>query len=150
MNNSAYKRALEEFDKGLYCAESVLKVIAEEQGISSELIPMIATGLCSGMARTCGMCGALSGGILALNIVYGRKSKDESVEKNYMTVQKLISDFKKEFGTANCQELIGCDIGTPEGQETFSSKELILHCREFTGKAAAFVSNIIKENPVTT
>lgn len=146
MSTQSYERALEEFDKGFFCAESVLKVIAEQQGISSKLIPMIATGLCSGMARTSGMCGALSGGIIALSMVYGRKSIDESVENNYVVVQKLISNFKKEFGSTNCQELLGCDIGTPEGQKTFSSKKLALHCREYTGKAAEFVSNIIIEN----
>jgi len=146
MSTQPYERALEEFDKGFYCAESVLKVIADQQGISSELIPMIATGLCSGMARTCSMCGALSGGIIALSMVYGRKSSGESVEMNYKFVQKLISDFKKEFGSTNCQKLLGCDIGTEEGQETFNSKKLDLKCREYTGKATEFVSKIIIEN----
>lgn len=149
MKNSLYKEAIAEFDKGFYCAESVLKVIARQQGILSELIPMIATGLCSGMARTCGMCGALSGGILALNIVYGRKSNSESVKNNYMVVQELIKVFQEEFGSANCQELLDCNIGTPEGQEIFDSKKMIRHCREYTGRAAEFVSAIIKKYPAT-
>ncbi len=51
MKNSSYKDGITEFDKGLYCAESVLKVIAKQKGISSELIPMIATGLCSLFVR---------------------------------------------------------------------------------------------------
>ncbi len=148
MKDLSYKEAIAEFDKGFYCAESVLKVIARQQGISSELIPMIATGLCSGMARTCGMCGALSGGILALNIVYGRKSINESVENNYMVIQELVKKFQEEFGSANCQELLSCNIGTPEGQEIFDSKKLILHCREYTGRVAEFVSTIIKKYPV--
>lgn len=48
---------------GLYCAGGVLKTIADQAGIESNLIPAIATGLCSGLARTCGPCGALTGGV---------------------------------------------------------------------------------------
>jgi hypothetical protein len=47
MTNSSYQDAIPEFDKGLCGTASVLKVIVRQQGISSELIPMIATGPCS-------------------------------------------------------------------------------------------------------
>ena len=56
--------AEESFASGLYCAESVVLSIARSQGIESDLLPKLATGFCSGMARTCGTCGALSGAIL--------------------------------------------------------------------------------------
>ncbi|GBD95663.1 MAG TPA: C_GCAxxG_C_C family protein [Nitrospirae bacterium] len=66
------------FDSGYYCAENVLLAIAESQGIQSDLIPKIATGFCSGISRTCGMCGALSGAIMSLNLLYGRSSPEEN------------------------------------------------------------------------
>lgn len=142
MSNS-YQKGKEAFTSGLYCAESVLKVITDEEGISSPLLPGIATGFCSGMSRTCNTCGALTGGILALNVVYGRKSSDDTVEKNYKAVQNLVSEFEKEFGTFNCQELLGCDLGSDEGQESFNSNNLHLKCREYTGKATEMVRSII-------
>ncbi len=131
------------FDAGLYCAESVLKVIADEENISSPLIPGIATGFCSGMSRTCNMCGALTGGMLALNIVLGRSSSDESVERNYEAIQSLINGFKGEFGSTNCKELLGCDLGTNEGQKAFCENDLHLKCREYTGKATELAREII-------
>ena len=45
---------------------------AEHQGIESDLIPKIATGFCSGVAQTGGMCGAYSGAVMALSMVHGR------------------------------------------------------------------------------
>ncbi|MEN8250437.1 MAG: C-GCAxxG-C-C family protein, partial [Bacteroidota bacterium] len=125
-----------EFDTGLFCAESILTTVAEYYGIQSQLIPVIATGLCSGMGRTCGTCGALTGGILAVNLIYGRKSEYESVEKNYEAVQELVHGFTELFGTTNCAELLGCDIGTEAGQLTFTHKKLHRRCREYTGIAA--------------
>ena len=142
MNNS-YQKGKDAFASGLYCAESVVMVIAEEEGIHSELLPGIATGFCSGMARTCNMCGAVTGGILALNLVYGRQSTEDSVEANYTAVQTLVRNFEDAFGSTNCQELLGCDLGSTAGQQTFSEKQLHLRCREYTGKATAFARNII-------
>lgn len=127
------------FDTGYYCAESVLLGIARERGIESPLIPAIATGLCSGMARTSGMCGALSGGILALNLVHGRHRPEQSVEQNYSAVQALISDFSTRCGTTGCSQLLGCDLGTEAGQQTFRTQGLISRCREYVGIAAGLV-----------
>lgn len=146
MENDAYRKATDNVDKGWCCAESVLIVIAQEAGIASELIPKIATGLCSGISETCGMCGALSGGILALSLLYGRERCGESVEKNYNAVKKLISKFEKKFGSTNCKKLISCDLGTPEGKRKFKQNNRHLDCREYTGQTAQFVSEIIAES----
>ncbi len=121
MSNS-YQRGKDAFNSGLYCAESVLKVIADEEGISSPLLPGIATGFCGGMSRTCNMYGAITGGILALNIVFGRGSTEDSVEENYKAVQNLISGFEKEFGSINCQELLDCNLGIDDGQKKVPRK----------------------------
>ncbi len=144
--NDTFQKAAETFESGLFCAESVLKVIAEEEGIYSEFIPGIATGLCSGMSRTCNTCGALTGGILALGLVYGRNKPDESVEKNYMAVQELMSRFENEFGTLNCRELIDIDLGAEDGPQTFQENECHIKCREYTGKAAEITRDIIDSN----
>jgi C_GCAxxG_C_C family probable redox protein len=140
---NTYQKGKEAFESGLYCAESVLKVITDEEGIDSPLLPGIATGLCSGISRTCNLCGALTGGILALGAVFGRKSPDDSQEQTYKAVQQLLSDFEKEFGSTNCYELIQCDLGTEEGQQKFSDNNLKLNCGEYTGRAAEMVRNII-------
>ena len=144
--NRSYQKGKDAFESGLCCAESVLTVIAEEEGIDSDLLPGIATGFCGGMARTCNMCGAVTGGILALNLVYGRKSSEYSKEYNYHAVQELISSFEEEFGSANCQKLLGCNLGTDEGQKIYTDKQLRLKCSEYVGKSAELVRNIINSN----
>lgn len=140
------KDAEEFFQSGLYCAESVVLAIAKSLGIESELLPKIATGFCSGMSRICGTCGALTGGILGINLAYGRSKPDESVEPAYSATQKLIKEFEKEFGSNNCFTLLGgCDLNTPEGQATFAEKGLIAECLHVTGKTAEITAQIILE-----
>ena len=142
------QNAKDAFDSGLYCAEAVLTVIAQKEGVESELLPRIATGFCSGMARTCGTCGAVTGGVLALNMVYGRNGSNDSVEQNYSAVQKFVDLFGKEFGSVNCQELLGCDLGTEIGQKLFEEEQLHNRCREFAGRASELVIHVIeREKP---
>ena len=137
------RKAHASFESGLYCAESVLKTIAEDRGIHSPLIPRIATGLCSGMSRTCGTCGALTGATLAINLVLGRDSADQTVEENYAAVQELVERFKAEFGSTGCAELLDCDLGTEEGQAKYNSEDLGQRCARHTAEAARIVGDIL-------
>ncbi len=144
--NNTFNKSKETFDSGLLCAESVLKVIAEEEGVESDLIPGIASGLCSGMARTSNMCGAVTGGILAISLVTGRKTAGESLDKNYAAVQRLISEFEAEFGSSNCQELLACNLGTEDGQKKFIGNNLRMNlCGNFVGRAAEITRKIIDD-----
>ena len=93
--------------------------VAEYAGIQSDLIPKIATGFCSGVARTAGQCGALNGGIISLGLLNGWRNPGAAVDEIYTQVQALISEFTKRFGSNNCQTLTGCHLGTTEGQERF-------------------------------
>jgi len=133
------------FQQGFCCAESVLQAIAESRGIKSNLIPRIATGLCGGIARTGGLCGAVSGGVLAINLVTGRTQAGQSTEANVRLVRAFLGKFEAKFGTTNCERLIGCRLDTPEGQRFFKENKLReTKCRMFTGEAAAMVSGILE------
>ena len=141
----SYRKGKETFESGYFCAESVVKVIAEQEGIVSDFIPGIATGFCAGIARTCNICGAVTGGVLALNLVYGRQSKQESVDDNYLAVQQFVTQFTAEFNSTNCQELLGCDLGTEAGQAHFKNNKLRKNCAVFTGKATEIVRGILDQ-----
>jgi C_GCAxxG_C_C family probable redox protein len=124
----------------------VLLAIAEEVEIQSDLVPRIATGFCSGMARTCGVCGAVSGAILGISMVTGRDAPDSSVEETYALVRELIESFEHQFESTNCQELTGCDLGTEEGQTAFTENNLIERCRQYVEAAAEIASSLIENH----
>lgn len=137
------KRSEELFQSGLCCAESVLQAVSESRGIKSELIPKIATGLCAGIARTGGICGAVSGGVLALGLVTGRSSGKESREENDRLVRRFLSACEAKFGSTNCEKLIGCRLDTPEGQAFFKQHNLREKCAGFTREAARVASEML-------
>jgi C_GCAxxG_C_C family probable redox protein len=131
------------FDQGRFCAESVLQAVAESRGIQSDLIPKIATGLGSGLSRTGGTCGAVSGGVRAINLTCGRNDACQSVENNYRRVRTFLSAFEAEFGSTHCETLIGCRLDTPEGQQCFKVNPLGEKCRMFTREAARMVEETL-------
>lgn len=145
MDDAASRRSGELFESGLYCAESVLLAIAESKGIMSDLIPKIATGFCSGVSRTCGTCGAVSGAILAINLFTGRNAPSESVVESYSAVRKMLGMFESRFGSTNCRDLIGCDLGTEEGQDFFKSNNLREQCKQYTEEATGMASSVIEQ-----
>ena len=135
MIDNAPTRAKALFESGYYCAESVLLAASESLEVSCDAIPRIATGLCSGVARTGGLCGALLGGILAIGLGLGRDRSDESVEPVYDAVASLLKSFSDRYGATSCGDLTGCDLGTDEGQVRFRETSQHERCEEYVAMA---------------
>jgi C_GCAxxG_C_C family probable redox protein len=136
-------RARELFRQHYCCAESVLLAVAENCGITSGLIPAIATGLCGGVGRTCRLCGAVSGGVLGLNLVFGRSTPLDKPDAAHRAVQALLKEFEGQFGNLDCEKLLGCRLDTPEGQGAFFQKLRAEKCEPYVEAAARIASEII-------
>lgn len=146
-NVDASARAAELFgSSGLLCAESVLQALCERHGRAGEFAPRMASGFCSGVARTGGMCGALSGAIMALGLLHGRDKGEESLETIYAMVQELVAEFEARFGGVTCMGLVGVDFRTAEGQRAFRERNLKQErCIPMAGAAAGMAQRILDE-----
>ena len=132
---AAAKRARELFDSGYLCGEAVLLAAAERLGVENDLVPALASGFCSGLARTAGLCGALAGGILAVNLAMGRRDSAAPIDPCYRAVHFLVEGFVRRFGAQECPHLTGCDISTAEGQALFAAGAFRAGCGEFVSGA---------------
>ena len=131
------------FKSGIYCAESTLQAVAEAHELMDSSIPRIATGFCGGISRTDGMCGALSGGIMALGLLTGRSRPQDSKNLCYALVHELVKRFCKEFDSTRCTDLLKSDISTKEGSRYFLEKNLMENvCSVVTRRAAGLVEEI--------
>lgn len=140
-------RAAEHFDAGYYCAESVLMALGEHMGINETWIPRIATGFCTGASRTWGNCGALSGGIMAINLAFGRSYPDQSATPNYDAVQRFSQEFHTACGGTRCSELLGCDLESKEGRAIYRHDHLRHQCREYVTIATRLAADLIGDKP---
>ena len=121
----------------------MLLAVAEAHGIESDLLPRIATGFCSGLARTGGPCGALNGGIMGLNLLTGRSEPGAPVDRNYALVGELIDRFEDRFGSTNCKTLTEVDLGTEEGRTAFREKNQIANCLNYVEMVTRLTLSIV-------
>ena len=69
----AVRRAAGYAEEDFLCSEAVLMALSECLGVSSEIIPRIATGV----GRKGEVCGALLGGVMGRGLRFGRSTADE-------------------------------------------------------------------------
>lgn len=142
--DQAAKRSREWFESGYNCAESVLLAVAERTGVDSDIVPGVATGFCSGLSRTGGLCGAVGGAVLAIGMMLGRRTRDDSVDACYGAVQRFLEGFVAQFGSDNCAVLTGCHLGTNEGRTRFSQEGLFERCLVLVEEATAGAIEVIE------
>lgn len=78
----------------------------------------VAAGFGGGLARTAGVCGALTGAIMALGLAQPSVEPERNLaerEKTYERCRRLLEQFRCLHGSILCRDLLGCDLSTPEG-----------------------------------
>lgn len=104
--------------QGFNCAQSVLMTIAEYWKIKDEMIPKIATAFVGGMGMCSSVCGAVTGGLMAIGIKYGTsKPYDESIVESKRAIRLseiFYRKFEEQNGSVICRELISLDLSKAE------------------------------------
>jgi C_GCAxxG_C_C family probable redox protein len=140
-------RLLELFgDNKFLCAESVVQVIAEAGGRESRDAVRAATGFCSGVSRTRGQCGAVSGAVMGIGLYAGRGEAGEDHEACYALVQELLDRFDGRYGSLNCFELIQCDFTDPDDKARYRRDNLRRDCYRMAVFAAETALSILREH----
>ena len=109
LGEQAYEKALKyELDYGC-CPQCVLATVQETIGIVDDQTIKASHGLSGGCALSgAGICGALTGGIMALSAKYGRdrdKLDRGRCINNFKKTKELSERFEQEFGGLTCSEL---------------------------------------------
>lgn len=135
--------AEELFRSGTYfCSEAVVQTINEFLGKPyDENVVKLASGFPIGMGKAGCLCGAVSGGQMALGMVYGRV-EGEPMQDKMFEVSKELHDYIKDEYKSTC-----CRVITREWTgDNFKSPERKNHCVKITGKVARWVANKIIED----
>ncbi|MBR4861376.1 MAG: C_GCAxxG_C_C family protein [Firmicutes bacterium] len=129
------------FRQGLNCTECVLRTFMDIYGVEfpDEIICM-ATGFGGGMGHTKNTCGAITGAVMALGLLKGRRNpfgpKEEMGERIkhlqqdiYPVFGEMVEEIEAKYGTLICREM-----SQPFGD--FDSKPRMRNCMEIIGYCA--------------
>jgi len=138
--------ALDLFRRGFSCSQAVAAAFAPELGLDREAALRLAQPFGGGIARRADWCGAMTGAFLAIGLKHGRDRAEDAAarDRTYALVNEFIIRFTARHGELKCRDLLGCDIGTPEGQERAEAQKLHqTKCEEFVRDAAAILEEIL-------
>lgn len=124
-------------DGDFYCSEAVVKTIKDAFDLElDDSVIAMASGFPVGIGGSGCTCGAVTGGIMALGMVFGRtQAKDERVNKAMALAKELHDHFRTNHKSLCCRVLTkDLTLGTPEHLE---------QCIALTGEVAEAVARII-------
>ena len=111
----AQEQALAYFHRGFNCAQSVFTPFASRLGINEESALKFSSAFGAGLGRMRGTCGAFSGLCMVAGFCKGNLTGvPEDKERIFSLTRELAEEFKQEFGTLLCRELLHLEDGTQE------------------------------------
>ena len=141
--------AVELFEGGLNCAQSVAAAFGDLTGFSQQQSAKMISAFGGGMGRMREVCGAVSGMFFVLSCLYGYDKPDPAAQKAlYVKVQCLAEKFRQEAGSIICRELLNNPPSdpkpTPRTNEFYEKRP----CTRMVALAAALLDEFIAENPI--
>ncbi len=141
------EKALDYFGKNYYCSQAVFAAFAPECGLTEE--QALKLGACFGSGMRKGeVCGACTGALMVLGALYGQYDKNdvESRMTANLVNDKMMDIFAKVSGSYICNDLLKCDISTPEGVDFARRNNLFTEfCPKMVANAVDVLEKIIEE-----
>jgi len=138
--------ALSLFRQGFSCSQAVAGAFAAEFGLDKDTALRLSQPFGGGIARRADWCGAMTGAFLVLGLKHGRTRAEDSAarDKTYALVQEFINRFTARHAHIRCKDLLGCDIGTAEGQKIADAQNLHKTlCEGYVRDAVAILEEIL-------
>ncbi len=139
VNIDKIKKDAEDLYGPLYCSEAIMRSIHRnfKLDLPDEVIAM-ASAFPVGIGGSMCLCGAVSGGVMALGLFFGRSEPGDPKINKVMT---LGAELHEWFKSASGKGALCCRIITKDVE--MGSKEHIDQCTFLTGLVAGKVAEII-------
>ena len=143
-------KAGELFLGGCNCAQAVFLAFEDVTGIDRKLAAKLSSPFGGGMGRMREVCGAVSGMLMVLGVLYGYDEQDGDAKKRqlYKDVQALAGSFREECGSIICREILKNPPSdpnpTPRTAEFYAQRP----CARMVMTAARLLDAFIAEHPI--
>jgi C_GCAxxG_C_C family probable redox protein len=99
------------------CSQAVFAAFGKEMGLTEDQCLKIGGAFGGGMARNQLTCGAVTGAMMVIGLLYGRGLGDDVSQKEitYEKANELFEEFQRRNGSLNCKDLLhGLSLNDPE------------------------------------
>ena len=144
-------KAAELFLNGRNCAQAVVLAFEDVTGLEESFAAKFSSSFGGGMGRMREVCGAVSGMLMVLGVLYGYEENAESdahKKQLYKDVQALAGKFREECGSIICREILKNPPSdpnpTPRTAEFYKQRP----CARMVMTAARLLDEFIAEHPL--
>jgi C_GCAxxG_C_C family probable redox protein len=137
--------AVERFMKSMNCSQAVLEAYAPALGMSPLMARRVATAMAGGMG-TGSECGAVTGALMVIGLKYGKTADmDQQADKEtFQRVTEFFKMFKARHEHLRCSQLLGVDMGSPEGVKEAEKLGLFTkRCPAYVRSSAEILDTIL-------
>ena len=144
------EHAAQLFAEGYNCAQAVAMAFCDLTGMDEKQTAKLAAPFGGGMGRMREVCGAVSGMLMVLSLLYGYDTPGDDISKKrlYTEVQQLAGQFREECGAIVCREILKNPPSdpnpTPRTAEFYAQRP----CARMVITAATLLDQFIAEHPL--
>lgn len=149
-NKSRKEIAMELFEEGYNCAQSVFLAFEDMYEMDRKTALKLSSSFGAGMGRLREVCGSVSGMFMVAGMLYGYDDPKATDVKtaHYARIQELAADFEAQNRSIVCRELLELNVKkqepTPEARtEEYYKKR---PCKELVGMAAEIMEQYVAAN----
>ena len=146
----AYK-AGELFLAGNNCAQAVIVAFSDVTGLDEKTAARISSTFGGGMGRMREVCGAVSGMLMVLGLLYGYEEpgeKDSNKKQLYKDVQDLAGKFREEVGSIICRDILKNPPSDPNPSPRTAEFYKQRPCARMVMTAARLLDEFIEAHPI--
>ena len=138
------------FLEGFNCAQAVAVAFTDVTGMDKKQAAMLAAPFGGGMGRMREVCGAVSGMLMVMGLLYGYDNSDADSKKKelYKQVQELAEKFRQENGSIVCREILKNPPSDPNPSRRTAEYYAKRPCCRMVMTAAKLMDAFIEEHPL--
>lgn len=135
---------------GYNCAQSVAVAFCDVTGLEKDFAARMASSFGGGMGRQREVCGAVSGMLMVLGLLYGYDTPGDDVSKKrqYQDIQALCGRFREEVGSIVCREILKNPPSDPTPSPRTAEYYAKRPCTRMVMTAARILDRYIAEHPL--
>jgi arsenite methyltransferase len=136
-NKEIRKKVYGHYESGFHCAEVITKTVLEMfSGKPHPEATKAASVFGGGIGgSTEELCGAFTGGVIALGYLLGREAPGDNMRDAGALVKEFKSRFQTQFGTLKCRDLLF----------SFDEQENPLGCVKVTAETSVILANMLNQ-----
>ena len=144
------EKAAQLFMDGYNCTQAVVVAFCDVTGLEVSFAARLASPLGGGMGRMREVCGAVSGMLLVLGLLYGYDTPGDDVSKKrlYTEVQALAAEFRARTGSIICREILKNPSSDPNPTPRTADFYKTRPCARMVKLAADLMDDFIAKHPL--